>query len=234
MLHAGFSAPSKILAVLAVVAGSLALLCCQPPTCVGCWPPALPSELDPPACAVGSQPLQPRLDAGLRLASVASLPALPFEPQPSNSRRRCVLSLALLPTSDSRRLPTLQRCLRCLYHRLAPASALLQPCLAAVFRLAPSVDPPALPTNLDLRLAPSAAFSGLCYSCLPSACADCRLSCSASEPQPPTFIFESILRRSFQTGPPTFVGALALLALPSSNRPPTLRRLLCCLVWPSC
>jgi hypothetical protein len=109
--------------------------------------------------------------------------------------------------------------------RFAPASAPLQPHLAAGLRLAPPANPPALPINLDLRLAPAAAFSGLCFSCLPPACAGCRLSCSASEPQPPTFIFESILRRTFQTGPPTFVGALALPALPSSNRPPTLRRL---------
>jgi hypothetical protein len=201
------------------------LLCCRPPTCVGDWPSSSAFGTRPPACAVGSQPLQPRLDAGLRLASVASLPALPFEPQPSNSRRRCVLSLALAPplrlapaanplsSAFEARPPV------CTGFRASPASPCCLLWACALRRPSGSAYQPRPPACTGCRvLRPS-----LC--CGPPTCVDCQPSSSASEPQPPTFIFESVLRRAFQTGSPTFVGALALPALPSSNRPPTLRRL---------
>jgi hypothetical protein len=221
-------------AVLAGAAGSLALLCCRPPTCVGCWPSSSAFGALASGLRRWFRVLQPHLDADLRLASVASLPALPFEPQPSNSRRRCVLSLALAPPL-----------------RLAPAANPLssafeaRPPVCTGFRASPA-SPYCRLRTCALRRPSGSAYQPrptactVCRVLRPSLCCgpptrvDCQPSSSASEPQLPTFIFESALRRSFQTGPPTLVGALAFPALPSSNRPPTLRRLLCPPAWPSC
>jgi len=99
----------------------------QPPTCVGCLSPALPSNLNFQSF-IDCQILQQVFRSIFQLAPSTNRPT-----QPSRRPSTCVYSQpsgsAFVPTCDRRRLPN------------------LQPCPPIAVQLAPSADLPAQPSS---------------------------------------------------------------------------------------